>query len=181
MAVDPDVGVLIVAALALLLGVAGWHKLRRIGEFEGVLAAYRVLPAPLVAPAARLVPVLELALAAGMLVPATRAAAAAGSALLLLGYAGGIALNLLRGRRDLDCGCAGPNDRRPIAPWMVARNVLLAAAAATAAAPWSARPVDVTDFITIAGGMAVLILLYLAADRLLGQIMPRGAALRRPS
>ena len=59
---------------------------------------------------------------------------------LLLTYAIAIAINLARGRRDLDCGCAGPNERRPIAAWMVWRNVGIAILLAAVLLPWSAAP-----------------------------------------
>jgi hypothetical protein len=61
---------------------------------------------------------------------------------------------------------------------MVWRNLALAAALAAAGMPWTPRALGWTDLITVAGGVAVLVLLYVALDRLLGQVMPRTAALR---
>ena len=61
---------------------------------------------------------------------------------------------------------------------MVWRNVLLAAALAVAALPWAPRTLVATDALTITGGLAVAVLLYMTLDRLLGQVMPRAAALR---
>jgi hypothetical protein len=40
------------------------------------------------------------------------------------------------------------------------------------------RPLGWTDAITVGGGLTVLALLYVALDRLLGQVMPRTAVLR---
>ena len=176
--VDPDIGALIVAGMALLLASASWHKWRALPEFESVLAAYHLVPQAIAGAAARLVPAIEVAIAAALLVGPTRSWAALAGAALLLAYAGGIAINLRRGRRDLDCGCAGPEDRRSIAPWMVVRNVVLAAALGVAAVPWSVRPLGPIDALTIGGGLATLAVLYHAVDRLLGQVMPRGATLR---
>lgn len=181
MHLDQAVGALIDSAVALLLLSASAQKLRRQPEFEAVLDAYQLLPRALVPLVARLVPALELGLALALLWPSMRPAAAIAIAALLLGYALAIAVNLQRGRVDLDCGCAGPNDRRPIAPWMVTRNLLLAAAAAGSSLPWSDRTLEAVDVLTVGGGLVVAVLLYLASDHLLGQIVPRGAALRRPS
>ena len=62
-----------------------------------------------------LVPMLEVAVAIGLCLAGTRPFAAALAIVVLLTYAAAIAVNLGRGRRDLACGCGGPNDRRPIA------------------------------------------------------------------
>ena len=105
--------------------------------------------------------------------------AAAGGVALLLSYAAGIGMNLARGRVDLDCGCAGFTDRRPIAAWMVWRNLLLSLLLASTLLPWSVRPLTGTDAVTIVGGVLAATVLYAALDRLLGQVMPRTAALRR--
>jgi hypothetical protein len=64
---------------------------------------------------------------------------------------------------------------------MVVRNLVLATALAGALLPRSPRPLGAVDALTIGGGAAILALLYVAIDQLLGQIMPRAAALRRPA
>ena len=97
---------------------------------------------------------------------------------LLLAYAAAIAINLRRGRRDLACGCGGPHERRPIAAWMVWRNLLLSGLLGALLLPWSARPMAAADAITIGAGTAVAALLYMSLDRLLAQITPRAALLR---
>ena len=175
---DPGLGYVIVIALALLFAQAAWHKWRGLVQFGAVLLAYRLVPAPLAGPLRVAVPTCESAIALLLLPAATRPWAAAAGAMLLLAYAGAMAINLRRGRRDLDCGCTGPAERRPIAAWMVWRNALLAALLALGGLPWAARPLGATDAFTVGGGLLVFALLYAALDRLLGQIMPRSAALR---
>ena len=175
---DPVIGWVITTGFTLLFAHAALGKWRSVAEFRAVLENYRLLPRPVAALLALLVPALESAVALGLPAAATRPLAAACGAALLLAYAGAIAVNLRRGRYDLDCGCAGPADRRPIAGWMVWRNATLAVALAGAGLPWSARAIGWTDALTIGGGVVVLVLLYLALDRLLGQVMPRTAALR---
>ncbi len=175
---DPGIGYVMVSGFALLFAHAALAKWRGLAEFGAVLGNYRLFPAQLVSALAVLVPALESAVALLLLAAASRPWAAAAGATLLLGYGGAILVNLRRGRVGLDCGCSGPADRRPIAGWMVWRNLALAAALAAAGLPWSSRALGWTDAITVAGGLAVLVLLYVALDRLLGQVMPRTASLR---
>ena len=175
---DPAVATLLAGAFALLFASAALHKFRDLAVFAQLLAAYRLLPERVnVAP---LVPLAEVAVAAGLLVPATRAAAALGGAALLLLYAAALGVNLARGRRDLSCGCGGASERRPIAPWMVVRNLACAALLTTLALPVGTRPLEAVDALTIAAGVAVAGFLYTAADLLLGRIRPRGLAMRGP-
>jgi uncharacterized membrane protein len=174
---DPAIAYLLATAFALLLTAAALHKLRDLRRFAAAFSAYRILPQA-GTPLARLIPVLELSFAAGLLMPRSRAAAATGGALLLCVYAAAIALNLARGRREVSCGCGGPNDRRPIAGWMIARNLLLAAALAALLLPVSPRPLAAADIITVGAGTAVAALLYMSLDQLLGRVAPRVALLR---
>jgi uncharacterized membrane protein len=176
---DPVFGYLIVTTAALLLAAAGVHKLRTLAQFAQILEAYRVLPSAVARRMAWLVPCLELSVALGLLVERSRRAAVLAAIGILIAYAAAIALNLARGRRDLDCGCGAARDRRSIAPWMVWRNLLLASGLGLCALPWSARRLDLSDFLTLAGGLAVCVMLYSAIDRLLGEVAPRTQAMRR--
>ncbi|HXY97418.1 MAG TPA: MauE/DoxX family redox-associated membrane protein, partial [Steroidobacteraceae bacterium] len=176
---DPAVGVLLLACLALLFASAALHKLRDLPAFTEVLRAYRVLPAAAVR-LAPLVPLAELLVAAGLTVSATRSGAGLGGAALLTAYAAAIAVNLRRGRRDLACGCGGPDDARPIAPWMVARNLMLALLLAITLVPWKTRPLSPVDALTVGGGVVIATLLYVSLDQLLGRAAAWTAALRGP-
>ncbi len=176
---DPALGVLLIACFALLFATASLHKLRDLPHFAEVLRAYRVLPEGAVR-LAPLVALAELSVAVGLFVPAARFGAALAGAALLVAYAAAIAVNLRRGRRDLACGCGGPDDARPIAPWMVARNLMLAPLLALTLLPWAKRALLPTDALTVGAGVAVATLLYVCLDRLLGRVAPWTAALRGP-
>lgn len=167
MTIDPAVACLVVACAGLLFLVAAVHKLRDLRRFSEVFAAYRVVPMAAGRPLAAVVPALELAVAVGLLFDNLRPLALWIGIALLLAYAAGIALNLARGRRDLDCGCAGPYERRPIAAWMIWRNLCLALLLAAALLSWSERPLVLTDSITVGFGTACCALVYLCLDRLL--------------
>jgi hypothetical protein len=172
---DPAIGALLAGCCALLFASAALHKLLDLRRFAAVLDAYALLPG--LGRLAAAVPLAELGVAAGMLVGVARPWAAIGGAALLCAYAGAIALNLRRGRTDLACGCGGPNERRPIARWMVWRNLALALALGGAALPWSHRPMLAMDALTVAAGVATAAFLYVSLDRLLGQVLPRAQLL----
>jgi len=176
---DPAIGALLTGGCALLFASAALHKLRDLPRFATVLRAYRLLPAG-AGRLAPLVPLAELSVALGLLPPVTRFGAALAGAVLLLLYGVAIAVNLGRGRRDLACGCGGPDDARPIAPWMVARNLVLALLLGVTLLPWQTRALLPPDTLTIGGGLAVATLLYVCLDRLLGRVMPWTRALREP-
>ncbi len=175
---DPAFGYLIVGGIALLFAVAACHKLRSFESFTEVFAAYRVLPDAWARRTAWLIPGLELATAAALPFAAARRGALPAAMGLLIAYAFGIAINLVRGRRDLDCGCGAIGTGRSIAGWMVWRNLLLVLALALAALPWASRPFDGTDVLTVAGGIGAFAVLYATADQLLGEVSPKAMRLR---
>jgi len=179
---DPVFGYSIIAGVALLFASAAIHKLRSLERFTGIFTAFGVLPEALARRfGGPLIPCLELGIAAALLwEPARRPAAVAAAAVFTV-YALALTLNLSRGRLDLDCGCGAPRTRRSIAAWMVWRNLLLAAAVGIAAMPWSPRVLGLTDFLTVAGALMAGVTLYAAVDRLLGDVVPKGVALRGAS
>jgi Methylamine utilisation protein MauE len=164
---DPAADGILRAALALLLAAAARHKLADRGRFRAVLAEYRLLPARLVSVGAGLVIVAEVGIAAALVVPALRTPALGAAAALLLAYAAAIAINLARGRRHIDCGCAGPAARRALSGWLVARNAVVAAAALAGTASVAARPLVWLDALTVAGASAALAAAWIATDRML--------------
>lgn len=172
---DPLVALLLQGALALLFASTAWHKLRDLTGFEAVVQGYELLPrawAPLFAHALVLA---ELAVAVALVVGGgswagaslVLRAASAGVIVLMAVYAVGLGLNLARGRRDLDCGCVGPAmPRQTIAPWLLARNAVVAGAAALLFVPSAARPLHWVDAITWVGGVGVLALAWVAVHGL---------------
>jgi hypothetical protein len=176
---DPAFGYLICIGIALLFAIAGWHKLRSLELFADVFAAYRLLPDAWGRRVAWLIPCIEVAIAAALPWEATRRWALMAAMGLLIAYASALALNLARGRRELDCGCGAFGRRRSIAGWMVWRNAVLALIVAIAALPWVSRPLNGSDALTVAGGLAAIAALYAAVDRLLGEISPKALRMSR--
>ena len=101
LASDPVVALLVRGAFALLFASAAWHKLGDRRAFTGVLAAYRVLPASVVATAASVVAVLEGVVALAWLAPGRAGIALGGTIALLTIYSAAIGINLVRGRRTI--------------------------------------------------------------------------------
>jgi hypothetical protein len=178
---DPAFGYLIVAGAALLFASASIHKVRGLARFTEIFVAYRVLPNVLGRRVSWLIPCLEVSIAIALLREPSRRMAVIAAIAVLITYASGMGLNLLRGRRDLDCGCGTARDRRPIAGWMVWRNLFLAAALGSAALPWSPRAFNSTDLLTVMGGLIAAVTLYAAVDRLLGDVAPKAMMLRSTS
>lgn len=158
MNLDPALHYLAVCIIALVFVHAGVSKLVARDEFRGVVENYRLLPTPLVSPVAALLPFVELAAGAGVLLAATRPYSALLAAALLLLYGLAMAINLARGRRDIDCGCFKSALRQTINGWLIGRNLLLAGAAGAMLLPLAERPTALLDYVTIAAGGAMLFL-----------------------
>ncbi|MEI7446927.1 MAG: MauE/DoxX family redox-associated membrane protein [Burkholderiales bacterium] len=162
-ATDPLIHAVVTAALVVLWGHAAVVKLRDRERLEGVVAGYRLLPAALAPTVSRVLPAVELALAAGLVGSATRGVAALASAALLAVYGAAVAINLVRGRRAIDCGCGGRP--RPIHPWLVGRNVVLAAVSASLVVPVAPRELGPLDAVNAAMMLAAAIGLYATLEQ----------------
>ena len=166
-AIDPALGWVLRATLSLLFASAAAHKLRDVDAFRRAIEGYELLPPLWAVPAGGALLGAEIGIAAGLWFARVAPVAALAAAVLLLLYGTAIALNLRRGRRDIDCGCGGPAGRQTISAGLVVRNAILAAAAAVAVLPETARALTWIDAMTIAAAVAALSLLYAAADGLL--------------
>ncbi len=168
------------AALALAAVFAGSAaiKFADLGLFQAALENYRLLPRPLPRPASYLIPALETAAAASLMIIPIRPWAAELALALLVTFSAAIAINLLRGRREIDCGCFGSALQQPLSGALLARNAALAALAVIALVPAGTRPLAALDLATVAGGGLSLALLYVAANFMLANA-PHLRALRQ--
>jgi hypothetical protein len=99
-----------------------------------------------------------------ILVPATRSAAAVVAAVLLSVYALAMAVNMLRGRADIDCGCGG--QPQLLSPWLLLRNAVLVAGSSLLLAPMSERVLAWADGLFLVLMTAVLAMVYLLVEQL---------------
>ena len=150
--------------LAALFVVAVAHKLMAPAAFIGTLQSYRLVPEALLVPAAYGIVALELVASLALLVNSLIGSVLAVA--LLLVYSIAILVNLMRGRRDIDCGCAGPSARQTLSYWLVARNGLFLGAALLTLMPSSARGLTVLDWFTALAAAATFLLIHFAANQI---------------
>jgi hypothetical protein len=115
--------------IGLVLFGAALAKVLRWTAFRGVVGSYRLLPEALVAPFAWLLPPVEAAIGAAVILRVGFPWSAWIAAGLFLLFAISMALNLIRGRTFIDCGCFQSALRQPLEWRLVARNIGLAALA----------------------------------------------------
>jgi len=168
MAIDPAIQGLCALALALILGASGALKLRDLELFEGSLANYQLAPRWLETPLAYLFPILECVVAIGLLIGSARTIASTASLALLAIFTGAIAINLVRGRVDIDCGCFGPALRQKLSGSLLWRNLFLMVVAAIVILPQTGRALGTLDIATIVMGAATLVILYASANVAIG-------------
>ncbi len=154
----------------LLAGIwvpAAVGKLANREAFRGVLHNYRLLPEALEGPAATVLPLAELGTALALLWPPARPFGALASILLLLLFTAAMAINLRRGRREIDCGCFIGVLRQRIGWPLVARNLTLALLAGSLLAPPGGRQLWWLDLVTVLAASSALLLTYFAVSRVL--------------
>jgi hypothetical protein len=163
---DPALRSVLRAVLALLFLAAASHKLRDFAAFVRALDAYAIVPARLGRAVAACLVAFEVGVAAALISFASSAGPALAAALLGL-YSAAIAVNLGRGRFDLDCGCSLGRGGQKLSWWLLARNSALLVAALLATLPPSPRPLTWIDVLTIVGCTAALLLIHHGGDTLL--------------
>jgi methylamine utilization protein MauE len=156
-------------ALALLIALvfagAAIAKLTAWRELPGVVQNFRVLPRALVLPVSLLLPLLEAAIAPGMVIKETRSVAALTAAVLFTIFGAALAMNYFRGRRHIDCGCFRSDLKQPISIAVIARNGFLAVCALLLPAGGTAALSPLAWAIAVAGGVT-LFLCYLSVGLL---------------
>lgn len=171
MLLDPLIARTIGIGLGLMFALAAWHKASDAASFRVTLLEYQVLPDALVAPATRIVPIIEFLLALGWLTALYRPELTATASAVVLGaYGVAIAVNLVRGRAHFDCGCGfgGTHDREQFLSWgLVVRNAILTAAALITLAPASSRALGAGDYATLVAALIAAALLFGASNQLL--------------
>jgi len=168
--VDPVLAHALAAALAVVLLLGAWAKWRDLDGFRHSVAAYQLLPAALLPAFGLLLPLWELGCGLAVLLAPSAALTGPATAVLLLTVTGAIGVNLLRGHRDIGCGCSGLTSQatEPRLSWpLVVRNALLLLAMAGATGATRDRPLFWIDNLSVAGTTLALLGLYAAAHQLL--------------
>lgn len=177
---DPVLSHAMGAALSVVFLIGAWQKLKAREEFAAALENYRLLPAVTVSWMAWLLPLSEAMAGALLLFQATRVPAALLALVLLLLVTAAVAINLLRGYSEIDCGCGGFSggvSGQAISWGLVMRNLVLIAAIPWIAADSAVRNLVWMDYLTVACATLALLGLYALVSQLLAT-QPRLGALR---
>jgi len=180
---DPLFIRVVAMGFALMFALAALHKMDDRNTFLSILKAYKILPRFMLRASALGIPMLELMLALGWLQAGLLGSSypmiAVASACLLVVYGLAIAINLLRGKTDIDCGCnlasarkstasnKGNGSQQSISINLVWRNVCLALLTLTALTPITPRQLGAIDYVGLAGALLVLVLLYASLTQLM--------------
>jgi hypothetical protein len=166
---DPAIEAVLRGALSLLLVATAFEKARDFGAFRAAVSGHQLLPDRFTGAVAVMLASSEALLGLSLATPAAwglRDTALLASAALFALYGAAITVNLVRGRRDIDCGCAGPAARQPLSEWLLIRNAVLIAMALGCVGGAAARPLVWVDAITVVGGVTMLAATWLAVHRL---------------
>ena len=162
--IDPLTVLVLSTSLALLFFTAAMHKLNSSARFRAQLAAYELVPSAILPGLARAIPVAEMAVVFLILVPITRPWAGVLATSLLASYSVAMAINLLRGRDDIDCGCGG--QPQMLSYWLLLRNAALIVGCFLLVIPDTGRALVWADFILLTLMVAVLSCPYLLVEQL---------------
>lgn len=167
--IDPLIVKTVSVALGLLLVGAAWHKLASVREFTAVVADYRLLPSALAPLVASTLPAAEILLGLSWISGFAIEIVAPATAVLFGVFTAAIAINLLRGRVHISCGCglggAGA-ENQPLSWMLVLRNLLLMAASIMPLAQVTGRSQGLLDWLIVAAALLAAGVLYLAASQL---------------
>ena len=166
-ALDPIYSQAVALFIAFVFAFAGFHKLMAYSRHAGIVADYQIVPAPLVPVLAPLVIILEFASAALVLLALTRSFGLVLSIGLFVIYLFSIGLNLLRGRRSIDCGCGWGPQGHQLSGWLIFRNLLMIAAALAALLPHIDRSLQAADWILVVFAAMAMIAIYFIGDLLI--------------
>ena len=120
-----DIAILVLrVAIGLVFIVAGASKIGHAAQFAAQIAGFRLLPQPVVAPLALVLPFLELLLGGYLAIGLFTRASAWTAALLFALFDAAIASAVVRGM-TVSCGCFGPNDTTVTTWTEVARDAVL--------------------------------------------------------
>lgn len=161
---DPVFALTLRICFTYLFASAATHKLHNLPSFRYTLTDYDLVPAKFVGALAVAVVSAEAYIALRMLF-STRIQYAA--AAVLTAYSFAIALNVVRGRTDLDCGCMGPAARTPLRWWLVARNMALVACVLLLSVPVTLRPFTWFDAALVLGATVTMFAVWVAVERVL--------------
>lgn len=122
---DPVIPITCSLILSYVFVVASFHKCQNIAGFKQTLSDYQVVPDSLLSLFVYSIPAVEMITGIALLIPISSGLAATSASALLCIYIFAIGINLFKGRRTIDCGCGGTEQKQNISEWLLLRNCLL--------------------------------------------------------
>jgi len=166
MTIDPVISWIIALTLIQIFASAVWHKIQDLHNFSRVLVNYQLLPGADKKSVALSLVALEALVVILLVATSTRAAGAAIAIFLLLSYACAMAINLIRNRSHLDCGCHFGKDKKSISWALVQRNIALIALTCVLFILPESRAFNWLDMGSIIFGFITCSLIYISANAL---------------
>lgn len=153
---------IVLTAFGLMFLLDAADKALHPRRFATSLAAYELLPEAVNGAAATVLAIVGFVVGAALLGHYEVAAAATAGSGVLLVFALGMAINLWRGRADLECGCGTAAGGQRLQWRLVLRNVVLAGALMAAAA--AGGEVAAAGFFEVLPAAFGLVLVHLAVS-----------------
>ncbi|MCA1454329.1 hypothetical protein I6F35_14040 [Bradyrhizobium sp. BRP22] len=170
---DPLLHLVATGFVIVVLARAVVEKLSAYGFFVANLQDYRLLPDALAPVAAPTLLIAELAAILCLPLPTISAIGSITAASLFAIYALAMAMVLLAGRHEIECGCGGEGQ---VVSWaLVARNGVLGAISASIPLPTSNRAMSWPDMLVGVAATFLVFLLLAIAEKAIGTF----AAIRR--
>ncbi len=163
------IGLCVCLFLLWLFALAAYHKLANLTHYSELMLEYLpvIKQSSLLRSAVFCLALLELSVALLLLLPVTRTAALIMAVIVLSVYATVMAVQLILGRRQLNCGCAGPASSTQISTVLVVRNVVLIVLAVIALVVGASIAVSIYSLLLTLCLTAFMIFLYLCAEQLI--------------
>jgi uncharacterized membrane protein YphA (DoxX/SURF4 family) len=111
--------------IAIMFVMSGSAKLTNLRSFVATAVTFELLPHSAARLFGYLLPFVEIALGLFLLLNIYRTVLLGFAVVVLLTFSLGIALNLIRGRTDISCGCFGSLRESRLTWFMVIRNILM--------------------------------------------------------
>lgn len=159
---------------AILLALAGMHKLLHGEVLRTALTGYGLLPSRAVKPVSILIALIELAVAMTLLASTALTWTAGAAGLLFAIYGFAMALALRRGQGQNGCGCTWGKQQEALQGWMVLRNLAFAILLLIIATVHSAHNPEMFDHLNAAFAGLALNFIYLA-----GPVVQRNQRLQK--
>lgn len=175
--IDPVVSLVLCFAASAVFLHGAWSKWQERELFAAAMQGYDLIPDVTVPTASTALILAEATVGVLLCLQLARPFPQLAAIALLVMVTCAVAVNLLRGRTEISCGCGGSSGDQQISWGLVLRNLVLGLGLGVAALPVATRELHLADNLIVVLGALMLAGLYAAASQLLAN-GPRLAALR---